>query len=60
MDTMTHKLGCGVLSRNTGLPVHNPTPTTKRGKARHASRSDEAKKIAEKAWDTGRVKVKGI
>jgi len=48
--------GQGCLTRNDGLPDHNPTPTTKRGKRRHDARSDDQKKRAEKAWNAGRTK----
>ena len=45
-------LGCTIFS--TGLPTHNPKPTTERGRRRHAKRNDEQKKHAEKQWNTDR------
>lgn len=38
----------------SGLPEHNPKPSTERGKRRHHKRNDDRKKVAEKAWNTGR------
>lgn len=51
-----HKLyGEGCLNRISGLPVHNPSPTTERGKRRHNSRSGERQKQAEASWNRGRT-----
>lgn len=36
------------------LPIHNPEPSTPRGKRRHANRSESDKNRAVKAWKTPR------
>lgn len=41
-------------SRITGLPEHNPKPSTERGKRRHNNRNDARKKIAESSWNKSR------
>ncbi len=48
-------VGTGCTTRSTGLPDHNPRPSTPRGKRRHAARSPGQQKAAEEAWSRGRT-----
>lgn len=48
------RVGLGVIYKQLGLPDHNPTPSTSRGKRRHEKRNDDQKKIAKTAWETKR------
>ena len=50
-----HHAGVGCTSRRDGLPDHNPTPSTERGKRRHNKRNESDKNRAERAWNTGRT-----
>lgn len=43
--------GSGCTRFNSGLPQHNPEPSTPRGMRRHAKRNDGQKKHAEAAWN---------
>ena len=47
--------GDGCLSRISGLPIHNPKPSTERGKRRHNNRSGDNQKQAEASWNRNRT-----
>lgn len=51
-------IGVGCTSKRSGLPNHNPAPSTTRGKRRHSNRNDSQKKHAEKVWDAPRTNRK--
>lgn len=38
----------------SSMPLHNPKPTTARGKRRHEARNEQEKLRAERAWATDR------
>jgi len=38
----------------TGMPEHNPPPSTERGKRRHQNRNDADKQRAESTWSKTR------
>ncbi len=46
--------GCEDFRQTSAGGEHNPKPSTARGERRHAKRNDEQKKVAAKAWETGR------
>lgn len=54
MESNRYLGGLGCTTFNSGLPPHNPKPSTERGKRRHAKRSDDEKKRSEKAWNRDR------
>lgn len=47
--------GC-IVTNSGGLPVHNPEPSTERGKRRHAARNEAKAKHAVTAWAKQRSK----
>lgn len=53
---MSNLYGVGVPDEKfqSGLPDHNPSPSTERGKRRHAKRSEGQKQHALAAWGCGR------
>lgn len=42
--------GTGATQEQTGLPPHNPEPSTPRGKRRHEKRNESEKARAKSAW----------
>jgi hypothetical protein len=50
--------GDGCTTRQSSLPIHNPEPSTERGKRRHASRSEDLQNRAKKAWGLSRTNKK--
>jgi hypothetical protein len=48
------KIGDGVPQRITTLPVHNPEPSTPRGRRRHDRRNESQKQAAKAAWNRER------
>ncbi len=46
--------GNGCINYGSGLPEHNPSPSTERGKRRHSKRNDQQRKHTEAAWGRSR------
>jgi hypothetical protein len=53
---MQNRYGSGCINIISSLPVHNPQPSSDRGKLRHNARSDNDKKRAESIWKKDRSK----